>query len=40
MTKAKQIAPMAIMKMMHLFIKSARIFTLVMLGGAFAFGQQ
>src|SRR5437660_10842808 len=28
------------LKMMHLFIRSAGIFILVLLGGAFAFGQQ
>jgi len=41
MHEAKQIArPGRYLKMMHLFIRSAKVFALVLLGGAFAFGQQ
>jgi D-alanyl-D-alanine carboxypeptidase/D-alanyl-D-alanine-endopeptidase (penicillin-binding protein 4) len=40
MREAKQIAPGSVLKMMHLFIRSAKVFVLVLLGGAFAFGQQ
>src|SRR6266704_55649 len=38
--RRKRIASSSHLKRMHLLIKSAKIFTLVLLGGAFAFGQQ